>query len=180
MKLIIHLIRYLCFFFIYYLLYICSLFGYLFPRDKIQRLVVRWNNWLVFHIIKPSSSNKVLLLLPHCLQWAQCPFKVTFDVRNCRKCGKCQIADLIDLSDKLNLDIYIATGGTLARRAVKKSRPDLILAVACERDLFSGIQDTLPFPVIGVLNERPNGPCYNTCVSMKSIEQMLYRCLGKS
>ena len=64
----------------------------------------------------------------------------------------------------------IATGGTLARQAVKKVRPKAILAVACERDLTSGIQDVFPLPVIGVLNERPNGPCYNTRVDMKKVE----------
>lgn len=61
--------------------------------------------------------------------------------------------------------------GTLARQAVKKVRPKAILAVACERDLTSGIQDVFPMPVIGVLNRRPNGPCFNTSVDIDAIEE---------
>ena len=50
-------------------------------------------------------------------------------------------------------------------------RPNAILAVACERDLTSGIQDVFPMPVIGVLNRRPNGPCFNTSVDIDAIEE---------
>jgi len=64
----------------------------------------------------------------------------------------------------------IATGGTIARRIVVQKRPKLILAVACERDLSSGIQDTYPLPVYGILNERPNGPCLDTLVPLDQME----------
>ena len=64
----------------------------------------------------------------------------------------------------------VATGGTLARQMVKEIRPKAIIAVACERDLTSGIQDVFPLPVIGVLNERPFGPCFNTRVDIKKVE----------
>ena len=64
----------------------------------------------------------------------------------------------------------VATGGTLARQMVKQIRPKAIVAVACERDLTSGIQDVFPLPVVGVLNERPFGPCFNTRVDIKRVE----------
>ena len=53
---------------------------------------------------------------------------------------------------------------------VKELRPRAIIAVACERDLTSGIQDVFPLPVIGVLNERPYGPCFNTRVDIRKVE----------
>ena len=53
---------------------------------------------------------------------------------------------------------------------VKQARPKAIVAVACERDLTSGIQDVFPLPVLGVLNERPFGPCFNTRVDMNKLE----------
>ena len=64
----------------------------------------------------------------------------------------------------------IHPGGTLARQIVKQIRPKAIVAVACERDLTSGIQDVFPLPVVGVLNERPIGPCFNTRVDIKRVE----------
>jgi len=63
----------------------------------------------------------------------------------------------------------IATGGTLARRVIVETRPKAIVAVACERDLTSGIQDSYPIPVIGILNERPFGPCRDTRVDLSKV-----------
>jgi hypothetical protein len=45
--------------------------------------------------------------------------------------------------------------------------------VACERDLSSGIQDSYPLPVFGVLNSRPQGPCYDTLVDLEKVEEAL-------
>ena len=67
----------------------------------------------------------------------------------------------------------MATGGTLARRIVVERRPRLIIAVACERDLSSGIQDSYPLPVFGIINHRPHGPCYDTQVDLEKVEQAL-------
>ena len=47
----------------------------------------------------------------------------------------------------------VVTGGTLARMKVKEARPKAIVAIACERDLASGMADVFPIPVIGVLND---------------------------
>ena len=49
----------------------------------------------------------------------------------------------------------------------------MIVSVACERDLTSGIIDVGNIPVIGIVNERPNGPCYNTCVNVNMLKEKL-------
>ena len=77
------------------------------------------------------------------------------------------------LSDELGFTFFVATGGTLARQVVKKIRPQAVLAIACERDLMSGIQDVYPLPAVGVLNIRPNGPCNNTRVDMDEVRRVL-------
>jgi hypothetical protein len=45
--------------------------------------------------------------------------------------------------------------------------------VACELDLTTGIQDTYPIPVIGILNERPNGPCINTRADIDKVRNAI-------
>ena len=40
---------------------------------------------------------------------------------------------------------------------------------------MSGIQDVYPLPAVGVLNIRPNGPCYNTRVDMEEVRRELER-----
>ena len=47
------------------------------------------------------------------------------------------------------------------------------MAVACELDLTSGIQDSYPIPVIGILNERPHGPCINTKVDIQKVKRAI-------
>ena len=47
----------------------------------------------------------------------------------------------------------------------------MIVAVACDRDLTSGIQDIYPLPVYGILNKRQNGPCYDTDVDLEKVEE---------
>ena len=71
------------------------------------------------------------------------------------------------------MHLVVATGGTLARQLVAKARPKAIIAVACERDLTSGIQDVFPIPVIGIFNERPFGPCFNTRVDIDRVEEAI-------
>ncbi len=118
-------------------------------------------------------ANKLLVLVPHCLQLATCPHKITRDPNNCKRCGGCNIGDLMKLSEELGFIFFVATGGTLARQVVKNNRPQAVLAIACERDLMSGIQDVYPLPAVGVLNIRPNGPCYNTRVDIDEVRKVL-------
>ena len=142
-------------------------------KRRVEQSFIEVSNHLVRrqHIRVPA--NRLLILTPHCIQLDTCPYKVTRDINNCHQCGRCGVGQLLSLSRKYGVHVAIATGGTLARQAVKKARPKAILAVACERDLTSGIQDVFPLPVIGVLNERPNGPCFNTRADMGKIEEAI-------
>jgi len=72
-----------------------------------------------------------------------------------------------------NIEVKIATGGTLARKYVKEIRPSLIIAVACKRDLISGIRDAEPFLVYGVFNKIKNESCINTTVAIEDIYAIL-------
>ena len=143
------------------------------PQDEIRGSFVEVNNSLVRTSSPLVAGDRLLLLLPHCLQSFDCPHRVTSEVRNCKGCGQCEIAGLIDMCDRYGINMSIATGGTLARRVIVETRPKAIVAVACERDLTSGIQDAYPLPVIGVLNERPFGPCKNTRVDLSRVDNAI-------
>lgn len=139
-------------------------------KDMVRSSFIKVNNELVVSKDRKYSPGEILLLMPHCLQNADCGIKLTYDVRKCGRCGTCPIDGLIALSDKYGIDLAIATGGTIARSIVVRKRPRLILAVACERDLATGIQDIYPLPAFGVMNSRPFGPCFNTQVSLDDLE----------
>ncbi|MFZ2445419.1 MAG: DUF116 domain-containing protein [Syntrophobacteraceae bacterium] len=143
-------------------------------REQVQHAFVAVNNELVLAQCRNGRPPKsILLLMPHCLQNQDCQVKITYRVENCKRCGKCRIKDLLELTEKYGVSMAVATGGTIARRIVIERRPDLIIAVACERDLTSGIQDTTPLPVYGIFNQRPFGPCLNTQVALERVESVL-------
>jgi len=142
-------------------------------KAKIQQSFVEVNNLLIRAKCNGVRSKRILLLMPHCLQFNDCAIKITSDVYKCQACGKCRIKDLVELAQQYGVHLSVATGGTLARRRVAEARPEAIIAVACERDLTSGIQDAYPLPVIGILNDRPHGPCFNTSVDIAKVSEAL-------
>ena len=147
--------------------------------DEVRRSFVAVNNELVAAEAKRVPPEKLLILLPHCLQNHECGVRIIWDIKRCKRCGKCKIKYLIELAEEYNVPIAVATGGTLARKVVKEVRPEAIVAVACERDLTSGIQDVYPIPVFGVLNKRPNGPCFDTDVDLDMVKEGVELFLGR-
>lgn len=139
-------------------------------KEEVHTSFIKVNNELVLRELGTFPANKILLLMPHCLQNSRCDMRLTYDIDNCKRCGECALAGLLDLRDKYGIKLAVATGGTIARRIVVQHRPGLIIAVACERDLASGIQDTHPLPVYGILNSRPFGPCLDTDVPLDQVE----------
>jgi len=148
-----------------------------FSKEDIHTSFIKVNNELVLRELDRYEPARILLLMPHCLQNSRCDMRLTYDIDNCKRCGLCPITGLLALRDRYGVHLAIATGGTIARRIVLQKRPAIIIAVACYRDLSSGIQDTYPLPVYGVLNERPNGPCLDTTVPLDRLETALKRFL---
>lgn len=149
-------------------------------QEKIQRSFIEVNNQLVYARALQVKAGELLLLLPHCLQNDKCSHKITHDVHNCRRCGRCQLPEILQLAEQKGVRVVVVSGGTLARRALKEHRPRAVVAVACERDLSSGVLDSFPLPVLGVLNERPQGPCFNTRVDLNALQDSLDLFLGKN
>ena len=147
-------------------------------KGKVQQSFVELNNHLVRSNSHRTRPNRLLILLPHCIQNFDCQIKITGNIRNCKGCGKCEIKELVELSDQFQVKIAVATGGTLARRIIVENRPEAIVAVACELDLTTGIQDSYPIPVIGILNERPHGPCVNTKADIQKVKEAILDFLG--
>lgn len=146
--------------------------------ERVEQSYIEIKNFLFNKTINSYAPKDILILAPHCIQYSGCKFKVTYDIDNCRRCGKCQINDLVNLKEKYGVNVAVATGGTLARKVVKDIKPKVIIAIACERDLTSGMQDVKQIPVYGIINERPNGPCFNTRVDVQKIEETIKKLLN--
>ncbi len=140
-------------------------------KETYQSYIICLNNRLVRN--EKIHPQKILLLLPHCLQMNECDIRLTYNIYNCKRCGRCGIKDLIQIAEENNMTLFIATGGSLARRILNELKPDAVIAVACENDLSSGLADTYPLPVLGIPNKRPFGPCLNTQVDLVKVKDAI-------
>lgn len=147
-------------------------------KERIERSFIEVSNQIIRNRKIRVAPGELLLLAPHCLQEEKCPHKITRDPKNCKRCGRCPVGPLLALAERYGFHLAVVTGGTLSRQIIKATRPRAVLAIACERDLTSGIQDIYPLPVVGVLNERPCGPCNNTRVDVARVEAAVCDFLG--
>lgn len=152
-----------------------SLLGSLFKIEKIKihKAFIDINNRLVKAMPIKARPDTFLVLMPHCLQFQDCRFKVTKDIENCGECGRCEIVELLHLGREYGVKLFVNTGGTSARKIIMDRKPKAVVAVACERDLVSGITDSYPLPALGIPNIRPEGYCVNTHVEVERVREAI-------
>lgn len=142
-------------------------------KNEIRKVYIKLNNKYIYSNSYNLKHEDILILVPHCIQNHSCKLKVTNEIENCKECGVCNVGNLVKLKRDTNVKVFVATGGTLARKIIVESKPKAVIAVACERDLTSGVQDTSKIPVLGVFNKRPNGPCVDTSIDIKEVEKAI-------
>jgi hypothetical protein len=124
-------------------------------RDKVGNSFIKVHNFVIRSYGARLNVDRVLMLLPRCLQK---------EVRS----------EIMSKINRLPVTVVTAGGGGEARKAVWEHQPTIILAVACERDLTSGIRDIAgKIPVLAIPNKRPQGPCKNTCLRIRQLEETL-------
>ncbi len=142
-----------------------------YDKKTIRNAYAQLNNHLILSNEYHFNGEEIMILTPHCLQKSTCDLRVTQNPDLCKRCGQCNVDDLVGLKEKYGVQLAIATGGTLARRKIMESKPKAIIAVACERDLISGLQDVKDLPVLAIVNRRPEGPCVNTEMDIEQVEK---------
>jgi hypothetical protein len=124
-------------------------------KDRIGNSFIKAHNLMVKSHARELRTDTLLILLPRCLE------------KETRR-------QVIERANDRAVQIVTAGGGEEARRAISEYRPSLILAIACERDLISGIKDVADkIPVLAIPNKRPEGPCKNTHFQLSELEDAL-------
>jgi hypothetical protein len=122
-------------------------------RDRLSHSFIKVSNTLVPPRI---YGGAILALLPRCLN----------------RDLKSEVKQICESYP--NVILQTAPGGNVARKIIREIKPRAIVAVACERDLVSGIQDVAPkIPVLGICNSRPAGPCKDTEVDLEEFRKAL-------
>jgi hypothetical protein len=129
---------------------VASQFG---RRDWVENAAVKVYNALAVMRNRKVGQGELLLLIPRCLS------KVTLD-------------GVLGIAGKYGVPVFVATRGQLARRVIRERRPRAVVAVACERDMVSGLHDVAgKIPVLGLTMTLPAGPCKDASLDLGQLER---------
>jgi uncharacterized protein len=130
-------------------------------RDRVGNALLRVYNGLAAARARPGvRPDDLLVLLPRCL-------------------SKEAMQGAMEISGRYGVPLFVASRGRYARQMIGMRRPKRVVAVACERDLVSGIGDVGGrLPVLGTTLTLPDGPCKNTEMKLAELEGQIRRFLG--
>jgi uncharacterized protein len=124
-------------------------------KDRVGNSFIKVHNLMLKSHSHVVRGDVLLILLPRCLE------------KETRR-------QVVERVNGRAVQVVTAAGGEEARKAIKQYNPSLILAVACERDLISGIKDVAEkIPVLAIPNKRPEGPCKNTHLQLTDLDEAL-------
>ncbi|HEY8061168.1 MAG TPA: DUF116 domain-containing protein [Gemmatimonadales bacterium] len=124
-------------------------------RDRVENAAVKVYNALALRRVRKVATGELLLLIPRCLS------RATLDA-------------VLGLAGKYGIPVFVATRGQLARRVIRERRPRAVVAVACERDMVSGLHDVADkVPVLGLTMTLPAGPCKDAVLDLDTLETYL-------
>jgi hypothetical protein len=125
-------------------------------RDWVENASVKvFNALALLRDRKVAAGSELLLLVPRCLS------RETLD-------------GVLAVAGRYAVPVFVATRGQLARRAIRERRPKAVVAVACERDMVSGLHDVAGrVPVLGLTMQLPKGPCRDAVVDLGQLDQWM-------
>jgi hypothetical protein len=122
-------------------------------RDWVENASVKVYNALALLRGRKVGKGEMLLLIPRCLS------KETLD-------------GVLGIAGRYGVPVFVATRGQLARRVIRERRPRAVVAVACERDMVSGLHDVAgKVPVLGLTMTLPSGPCKDAGLNLVQLEE---------
>ena len=122
-------------------------------RDRVENAAVKVYDALALARKRKVSGGELLLLIPRCL-------------------AKETLEGVLGVAGRYQIPVFVATRGQLARRVIRERRPRAVVAVACERDMVSGLHDVAgKVPVLGLTLTLPSGPCKDTRLDLGLLEE---------
>jgi len=104
-------------------------------------------------------ANELLILIPRCL-------------------SRTALDGVMDIAKRYDVATFVATRGAYARQVIRERRPKAVVAVACERDMVSGLHDVAGrLPVLGLTMQLPNGPCKDASLDLVKMEEFVRKYL---
>ncbi len=122
-------------------------------RDWVEHAAIDVYNTLAEQRGRKVGKGELLVLIPRCL-------------------SKQALDGVLEIAGRYEVPVFVATRGQLARRVIRERRPRAVVAVACERDMMTGLRDVAgKLPVLGLTMQLPNGPCRDATIDLGQMER---------
>ena len=122
-------------------------------RDWVEHAAIDVYNSLAERRQRGVGKGELLVLIPRCL-------------------SKQALDGVLAIAGRYEVPVFVATRGQLARRVIRERSPRAVVAVACERDMTTGLRDVAgKLPVLGLTMRLPNGPCRDAVVDLDVMER---------
>src|SRR6266705_2572825 len=122
-------------------------------RDWVEHAAIDVYNALAERRQRRVGKGELLVLIPRCL-------------------SREALDGVLGIAGRYEVPVFVATRGQLARRVIRERRPRAIVAVACERDMMTGLRDVAgKLPVLGLTMRLPNGPCRDAMLDLETMER---------
>src|SRR5256885_767723 len=120
-------------------------------RDWVEHAAIDVYNTLAERRRRTVGKGELLVLIPRCL-------------------SKQALDGVLAIAGRYDVPVFVATRGQLARRVIRERRPRAVVAVACERDMMTGLRDGAGrVPVLGLTMRLPNGPCRDATRDLEAL-----------
>jgi len=124
-------------------------------RDWVEHAAIDVYNTLAVRRGRSVGRGELLVLIPRCL-------------------SKLALDGVLSIAGRYDVPVFVATRGQLARRVIRERRPRAVVAVACERDMMTGLLDVAgKLPVLGLTMRLPNGPCRDAMLDLETMERWI-------
>ena len=124
-------------------------------RDWVEHAAIDVYNTLAVRRGRTVGRGELLVLIPRCL-------------------SKLALDGVLGIAGRYDVPVFVATRGQLARRVIRERRPRAVVAVACERDMMTGLRDVAgKLPVLGLTMRLPNGPCRDAMLDLETMERWI-------
>ena len=124
-------------------------------RDWVEHAAIDVYNTLAVRRGRTVGRGELLVLIPRCL-------------------SKLALDGVLSIAGRYDVPVFVATRGQLARRVIRERRPRAVVAVACERDMMTGLRDVAgKLPVLGLTMRLPNGPCRDAMLDLETMERWI-------
>lgn len=150
---------------------ILTVFG--FRPGVVDKTLIHLRNGLNASSFAAVAPKDRALFLPQCLRHPECPAKLSPEGIMCVNCGRCGIGMVKKEAELLGYRVFVAPGGSLVKRMVRKYKPTAVLGVGCQMEMKEGSEllEAYGIPAQGVALVRDG--CVDTRTDVPELMKRL-------